>query len=80
MSAPGESAEGGEGDDGVPSPFPTTMGAVAPRALALAGYSDLRQLTTVSPRELLAIHGVGPKAIRILREALAANGLAFRGE
>jgi hypothetical protein len=28
--------------------------------------------------ELLAIHGVGPKAVRILAEALAARGLAFR--
>jgi predicted flap endonuclease-1-like 5' DNA nuclease len=63
-----------------PLPMPATMGKVAPRELADAGYTDLRQLTSVTARELLAIHGVGPKAVRILREALAAEGLAFRDE
>jgi hypothetical protein len=60
--------------------MPGALGTVAPRELAQAGSIDLRQLTEVTPKELLAIHGVGPKAIRILREALAAEGLAFRGE
>jgi hypothetical protein len=31
----------------------------------------------VTPAQLLRIHGVGPKAIRILEEELAARGLAF---
>jgi hypothetical protein len=31
-----------------------------------------------SRQELLAIHGVGPKAIRILETALAAKGLGYR--
>jgi len=31
----------------------------------------------VTAAELLAIHGVGPKAIRILEEELAARELAF---
>jgi endonuclease III len=31
-----------------------------------------------SKAELLALHGVGPKAIAILQDALAAEGLAFR--
>jgi hypothetical protein len=30
-----------------------------------------------SRQELLAIHGVGPKAIRILERALAAKGLGY---
>jgi hypothetical protein len=60
--------------------LPTTMGTVAPRSLAHAGYTDLRQFSAVTSGELLAIHGVGPKAIRILREALAAEGLSFRDE
>ncbi|NEE36127.1 DNA-binding protein, partial [Streptomyces sp. SID7982] len=34
----------------------------------------------VTAAEVLALHGVGPKAIRVLREALAAEGLAFAGE
>ena len=36
------------------------------------------QLPQWTERELLAIHGVGPKAIRILREELAARGLSLR--
>jgi hypothetical protein len=28
----------------------------------------------MSERELLAVHGVGPKAVRILSESLAARG------
>jgi hypothetical protein len=63
-----------------PLPFPAGMGAVAPRSLAHAGYTDLRQCSTATAKELSAIHGVGPKAIGILREAMAADGLAFRDE
>jgi len=37
-------------------------------------------LTQVRAAELLKLHGVGPKAIRILRETLAAKGLAFADE
>lgn len=60
--------------------FPTSMGKVAPRELAAHGITRLDQLTTKSERELLAIHGVGPKAIRILREELASRGLSFRAD
>ena len=56
------------------------IGAPATSALALAGYTQLAQLTHVSAAELLKLHGVGPKAIRILRETLAAKGLAFADE
>jgi hypothetical protein len=54
------------------------IGAPATRALTAAGYTRLSQLTQVSEAELLALHGVGPRAIRILREALAERGLSFR--
>ncbi len=57
--------------------FPTRMGKVAPRSLAAHGYTRYEQLTTVTAEELLKIHGVGPKAIRILEEELAARGLSF---
>ena len=50
----------------------------ARRALREAGITDLKQLTGFSEAELLKLHGVGPKAIRMLREALAQRGLAFR--
>lgn len=55
------------------------IGKVARRELVNAGYIRLRQFTKVSEKELLKIHGVGPKAIHILREALEARGLAFAG-
>ena len=57
--------------------FPGRMGKVAPRELAAHGYTRYEQLTSVTPKELLKIHGVGPKAIRILEEELAARGLSF---
>jgi predicted flap endonuclease-1-like 5' DNA nuclease len=57
--------------------FPQRMGKVAPRSLAEHGYTRYEHLTTVTPEELLRLHGVGPKAIRILEEELAARGLSF---
>ncbi|MFI1933981.1 DNA-binding protein [Streptomyces sp. NPDC020330] len=60
--------------------FPHGVGNPARRALRTAGHTRLDRLTTVTAAELLALHGVGPKAIRVLREALAAEGLAFAGE
>lgn len=54
------------------------MGTVSRRALAQAGHTRFDQLTKVTAADLLRIHGVGPKAIRILTEELAARGLAFR--
>ena len=49
----------------------------ARRALAEVGITHLRQLTEFSEQELLKLHGVGPKAIRLLRETLSTHGLAF---
>jgi uncharacterized protein YdhG (YjbR/CyaY superfamily) len=57
--------------------FPLTIGNPARNALEVAGYSNLRQLTKVSEKELGKLHGMGPKALRILREALEAKGLSF---
>jgi len=59
------------------SDFPPGLSQPALRALALAGHTCLADLARVSEAELLALHGVGPKAIRILRPALAERGLAF---
>jgi len=61
----------------VETEFPKTMGKVAPRELAANGYTRFDQLISVTSGELLKIHGVGPKAIRILEEELAARGLSF---
>jgi len=59
------------------SELPHAIGKVARRELALNGFTDLESLTVVSAAELLAIHGVGPKAVRILDAELAAQGLSF---
>lgn len=58
--------------------FPRTMGKVAPRALAAHGITRYEQLTAMTEKDLLAIHGVGPKAIGILGDELRARGLSFR--
>ena len=60
------------------SDFPPGIGRPARRALEAAGYTRLDQLTAVTAKELLALHGVGPKAVRILGETLAADGRSFR--
>lgn len=60
--------------------LPATIGKLAQRAQADAGYLRLEQLAGVSEASLLQLHGVGPKAIRILREALAERSLSFTDE
>jgi predicted flap endonuclease-1-like 5' DNA nuclease len=57
--------------------FPATIGKVARRELAVHGYTRYEQLTTVTPTDLLTIHGVGPKAVRLLSEEMIRRGLAF---
>ena len=58
--------------------FPASVGRVAPRSLAAAGITTYAQLAEHTEGELLAIHGVGPKAMRLLREELAARGMGYR--
>lgn len=58
--------------------FPSTMGKVAPRELAVNGIHTLQQTTKYTEKELLAIHGVGPKAVRIIKEALAKKKLHLK--
>ena len=54
------------------------IGAPATRALEHAGVHGLEDLANWSEQDLLALHGMGPKAVGILREHLAEQGLAFR--
>jgi hypothetical protein len=54
------------------------IGQPALRALASIGVTGLEQLPAYRAADLLALHGIGPRAIRILEEALAAHGLAFK--
>lgn len=45
------------------------IGRPARSALEAIGVTTAAQLAEYSERELLALHGIGPKAIRLLREA-----------
>lgn len=53
------------------------LAAPARRALAGAGYSQLKDFTNVTEAEVLALHGMGPNAINTIKAALAEKGLAF---
>ncbi|NHN30458.1 helix-hairpin-helix domain-containing protein [Paenibacillus agricola] len=59
------------------SNFPNGLGKPAQRALAGAGYSRVEELAKVSEAELLQLHGMGPKALRLIRSTLADKGLSF---
>lgn len=57
--------------------LPAKLAAPAQRALAGAGYTSLEQLATVTEAELKRLHGMGPKALGQLKDALAEQGLRF---
>ena len=48
--------------------IPHRVGAPARRAFNAAGYTTLEELLAADEADLLALHGVGPRAVRILRE------------
>lgn len=64
-------------DRAQPRSLPAGLAKPAQRALAAAGYTTLDQLTQVSEQDLSRLHGMGPKTVRQLRDALAAAGLGF---
>jgi hypothetical protein len=64
-------------NSGRKTPLPKT-GAPAQRALEGAGIHALEDLHNRSEREIAALHGMGPKALGILKQALAERGLALR--
>jgi hypothetical protein len=59
------------------SGLPGNIGAPATRALTTAGYTELRQLANVPAAELGKLHGVGPKALKLLQEALEQQGMSL---
>jgi hypothetical protein len=61
-------------EDGLPG----NIGAPATRALVAAGYTALGQLANVPASELGKLHGVGPKALRLLQAALEQQGMSLR--
>ena len=59
------------------SAFPP-IGGPALRALATARVRSLDELTAWTERDLLQLHGMGPKGVRLLKEELAASGKRLR--
>lgn len=51
------------------SDLPSSIGRPATNGLAAAGITSLSDALKLSDADLLALHGVGPKAVRLLREA-----------
>ena len=60
--------------------LPEKLSNPAKRALAAAGIDSLVKLSRFTEREILKLHGIGPSAIPILREALKAKGRSFKAE
>ncbi|MEK4039862.1 MULTISPECIES: DNA-binding protein [Paenibacillus] len=63
--------------NGNESDLPGGLSKPALRALHGAGYVQLQQFSKLTEAELLQLHGLGPKAIVLLRSALAEKGLTF---
>jgi hypothetical protein len=61
----------------VESDFPK-ISAPALRALSNVGIKKLADLKKYTAEELLDLHGMGPKALEILKAALAQCGIGFK--
>ena len=60
-----------EGDHEAPPHELPALGAPARRALAAAGLTTWDAVDAASDRDLLALHGFGPRGLRVLRERSA---------
>jgi hypothetical protein len=58
--------------------FPTGVSGPALRALDRAGIRTVAEIGQWSEAELAALHGMGPQALTVHRNALAASGGKFR--
>jgi large subunit ribosomal protein L21 len=58
--------------------LPEDLGKPATQALEKAGLTTLKKVAGKTEEELLALHGVGPKAVEALVEALADAGLSLK--
>ena len=58
--------------------FLSQISAPARRALESNDISSLKQISEYSEIEISALHGMGPKAISVLKDALKENNLNFK--
>jgi hypothetical protein len=54
--------------------------APAQRALESVGVTNLMELARLTEKEVASLHGMGSKALNILRQALADKELTFAKE
>jgi hypothetical protein len=64
-------------EDKPASGFLSLLSAPARRALIHAELSTLSELSKHSQKEILGLHGVGPKTLPVLSQALHEAGMAF---
>lgn len=60
--------------------LPDTLSRPAQRALTGAGVEQLEDVTRFRESEIARLHGMGPKGIRQLREAMDEAGLTFKSD
>ena len=58
--------------------LPEGLSQPALRALTGNGIHRLEQLAAFRETDIQKMHGVGPRAIQLLNQALAARGLSFK--
>lgn len=57
--------------------LPLKLAKPAQRALANAGITSLQQLSKYSEQEIALMHGIGPNALRVIKQELKKHGLSF---
>jgi len=60
--------------------LPKNIGMPATTALIGRGITQLNDLTKLTELELKNLHGVGPKATKLLIEEMKKRGFSFRQE
>ena len=50
----------------------------AKNSLLHEGINDFDKLSALTEKELLSIHGIGPKSLPVVRECLAQEGLKLK--
>jgi hypothetical protein len=75
---PRKKAAANQRADSIAADLPPGLARPALRALYAAGVRSLADLRRFREDELRALHGLGPKASAILRDAMAGRGIRFR--
>ena len=78
LPGPGETARRDASTHPNRDAFPPGLSGPALRALAVAGVRSMTDLARWTERDLAALHGMGPKGVRMLRDALEASGARLR--